>query len=208
MDTDTLVAPIRVLIVDDHEVSREGLAFAMEQHRADFQLVDKVNHGAEAIARMQALEGAVDVIVMDVQMATPTDGIDTTTILSAAYPACRIVIFTYSESEHHASAARRAGALGFVRKVRGVNGILAAIRAVHQGTMYYEVVPDERVVLTETETRILGLIADGLSNTEISQHLVCSTSTVGAHITNIFRKLGVKGREQAVRAGMRLGIIH
>jgi len=199
--------PIRVLIVDDHEVSREGLALMMEQ-LTDFQVVGVATNGTEAIARVQALEGAVDVIVMDLQMDTPTEGIDATTMLSATYPACRIMMLTYSESQHYATAARRAGALGFVKKVRDVNDIFMAIRVVHHGTMYYEVVPDDAIVLTETETRILELIANGLSNGEISQQLICSTSTVGSHITNIYRKLGIKTREQAVRAGMRLGIIH
>lgn len=203
--TPVITAPIRVLLVDDHEVSREGLAFGMERH-ADLLLVGEATSGAEALARVRALEGAVDVVVMDVQMASPTDGIDTTARLHAEYPECRVLLLT--SSPHFASAAWRAGATGYVLKGTHVRNILVGIRAVHRGVMHFEVAPEAGVVLTDAEVRILDLIGESLSNAEIGQRLGWSSRAVTAHVSSILRKLGAAGREQAVRLAMRQGIIH
>lgn len=204
MDTNTEVSNlIRVLLVDDHDMSLRGLKIAIDEQN-DLQYVGEASTGAAAIAKMQGLSGAVDVIVMDVQM-DDGDGIETTTTLSNDYPECRIVLLTYSE--RYASQARKAGAMGYVLKGSGTESVLIAVRAVHRGALYFEVPPDASSVLTDTEIDVLNLVADGLTNPDIGQRMHRSVSTIGNHIGNIFRKLNVTSREQAVRAAMRQGII-
>ncbi|HEU4328886.1 MAG TPA: response regulator transcription factor [Roseiflexaceae bacterium] len=205
MDTNSPgVDPIRVLVVDDHAVSREALLFGMETH-PDLLPVGEARDGAEALACVRELDGAVDVIVMDVQMNGPNDGIDTAAALHAEWPECRIVLLT--SSEQHVPAALRAGVMGYVLKGSRVQQVLAAIRAVHQGVFHFEVAPNLGTVLADTEVQVLDLVADGYANTEIAGKLGWSVRAVTAHVSAILRKLNARGREHAVRLAMRQGII-
>ncbi|HEU4323305.1 MAG TPA: response regulator transcription factor [Roseiflexaceae bacterium] len=205
MDTNpSAINPIRVLVADDHEVSRRGLVFALGQED-DMQAVGEARHGAEVLTRVDQLDGAVDVVVMDVQMLTPTDGIATTSILHGQWPDSKVLLLT--SSDQHATAAMRAGATGYVLKGSSVQDLLTAIRAVHKGALYYEVRPNTGVVLTDVELKILALIAEGYPNTEIATRLNWSPRSVTTHVSAILHKLNARAREHAVSIAMRRGLI-
>ncbi len=205
MDTNpTAINPIRVLVVDDHEVSRRGLVFALSLED-DMQAVGEARNGAEALARVRQLDGAVEVIVMDVQMLTPTEGIDIAAKLHEEWPECRVLLLT--SSEHHGLAAMRAGATGYVLKGSPVQDVLTGIKAVHKGAFYFEVRPDAGVVLTDAELKVLALIAEGYPNPEIAGRLSWSPRSVTTHVSAILHKLNARSREHAVSIAMRRGII-
>jgi len=196
-------AKIRVLVVDDHPTLSEPMVLALGR-AADLEVLGAVESGEAAVERVRALEGAIDVVLMDVEMPG-IGGLAATAQIHAAYPDSRVILLT--NAPHYAAAGRRAGATGYVLKGSRVQDVLAAIRAVHRGVLHYEVAPDVGILLSDAEVQILELIADSMSNTEIGQHLGWSTSAVSAHVRSLLRKLGATGREQAVRLGMRLGLI-
>ncbi len=205
MDTNpTAINPIRVLVADDHEISRLGLMFALSLED-DMQTVGEARHGGEVLARVDELDGAVDVVVMDVQMLTPTDGIATATILHGQWPDSKVLLLT--SSDQHATAAMRAGATGYVLKGSPVQDVLTAIRAVHKGVFSFEVRPNSGIVLTDAELKVLALIAEGYPDPEIAGRLSWSPRSVATHVSAILHKLNARSREHAVSIAIRRGLI-
>ncbi len=194
---------IRVLVVDDHPTLGESMLIALGRW-ADLELLGAVESGEAAVEQVQALGGAIDVVLMDVEMPG-MGGLVATERINAQYPRCRVILLT--TAERYAAAGRKAGALGYVRKVSRVQDVLAAIRAVHRGTLFFEVAPDTVETLTDTEVKILDLVGDSYTNSEIGQRLGLSDSAIKFHLRNITAKLGANGREQAVRIAVRQGII-
>lgn len=200
-----MTQPIRVLVVDDHVIVRNGLAQLLAT-TAEFELVGAAGDGREAIEMVAALRP--DVVLMDLSMPE-MDGVEATQRISAAHPEAKIVILSSFSEHQRVLAALDAGAEGYVLKHADPEQILAAIDAVHRGgapidpqvaRVLLDVkrnVPTARGVLTDREEEVLRLVQSGLANKQIGRQLGISERTVKAHLTKIFQTLGVADRTQA-----------
>lgn len=200
-------SPIRVLIVDDHAVVRSGLGkFLLVNH--DLQLVGEAADGAEAI-QMVALHKP-DVVLMDLMMPG-MDGVTATRNIKQKYPATRVIALTSFSEPAMVQGALQAGAVGYLQKNVSANELASAIRAAHCGriTLSAEAaqvlansvtpLPIQTNALTQRECDVLKLMVEGLNNHEIAERLVVSLGTVKFHISNIFQKLGIDSRVEAVK---------
>lgn len=201
--------PIRVLIVDDSAPFREGLRGLLESV-TDTVVVGEASEGSEAIARAAALQP--DVILMDLKMPG-LNGIDAARRIAEASPHVGILVLTMFEDDAFVFAAMRAGARGYLLKGANQGETLRAIRAVASGEAIFSPAIARRMSrffaasrtpagafpeLTQREREILDLIAAGRSNGEIAGELVLSVKTVQNHVSNIFAKLQVADRAQAI----------
>ncbi len=198
---------IRIMVVDDHAVVRSGLSTFLMIY-PDLELVGEAENGESAV---QVCEQAKpDVILMDLMMPV-MDGVAATRLIRQKFPRTQVIALTSFNEEGLVQGALQAGAIGYLMKnVSGVE-LATAIRSAYAGriTLSQEatqvlihsntqaVVPGED--LTEREREVLKLMVDGLNNTEIAAKLLVSQSTVKYHISNIFSKLGVENRVEAVR---------
>ncbi|WP_260171485.1 response regulator transcription factor [Sphingomonas sp. BK481] len=203
-------APIRVLIVDDHPIVREGIA-ALIERQADMVTVGEASSGEEAIACYAAF--LPDVTLMDVQMPG-TGGIAAVEAIRSGSADAAILMLTTYPGDAQAVRAIQAGAAGYLLKNSIRKELLDAIRSVHAGRR--AVSPDiahalavhaldER--LSEREVAILRLIADGHANKQIAWRLGVSTDTIKANLKQLFAKLGVDDRTHAVTVAVRRGFI-
>jgi DNA-binding NarL/FixJ family response regulator len=212
---------IRVLIADDHALFREGLHGLLDSV-AETEVVGEATTGAEAIREAKALQP--DVILMDIKMPG-TNGIEATRQIVAASPHISILMVTMLEDDESVFAAMRAGARGYVLKGANQAEILRAIRAVASGEAIFGPGIAKRVLgffsatrptvparvfpeLSERETELLALIAQGRSNQEIAEQLGLTLKTVRNHVSNIFSKLQVADRAQAVIRAREAGLGH
>jgi DNA-binding NarL/FixJ family response regulator len=225
------VAPVRVLLVDDHRLFREGVVSLLER-APDIQLVGEAGTGEEAIQLAARL--LPDVVLMDVQMPG-IGGINAAREIVREYPHTGIIMLTMFEDEESVFAALTAGARGYVLKDADRGSLLRAIRAVAGGEALLGAAVARRVLdqfqsnspsppvpigprpasrllpeeeLTPREREVLQLITQGLRNREIAERLVLSEKTVGNHISNIFAKLQVNDRSQAILHALRRGLVH
>lgn len=201
---------IRILIVDDHPMLREGVA-AVLQTQADMELVGEASNGAEAIETFNRLRP--DVTLMDLQMPDMT-GIDAIKAIRLKYSEARILILTTYSGDINAVRALRAGAYGYLLKSTLRRDLLDAIRSVHSGKKRIPSDIASQIAehaggdeLSEREMEILGRLAAGGSNKQIAVHLGISEHTVKAHMKNILVKLGAQDRTQAVMLAIKRGII-
>jgi DNA-binding NarL/FixJ family response regulator len=203
-------AAIRVLIVDDHPMVRDGIAALLERQH-DMTTVGEAVDGAEAIAMFSQLRP--DVTLMDVQMPG-VGGIEAIEAIRRLSPDAVILVLTTYPGDAQAVRAIRAGAAGYLLKNCIRKELLDAVRSVHAGRR--AVSPDiahalavhaldER--LTEREVGILRLVAEGHPNKLIAWRLDLSTDTIKAHLKSIFAKLGVDDRTHAVTVAVRRGFI-
>jgi len=202
--------PIRVLIVDDHAVVREGIA-ALLGRQPDMVAVGEAADGIEAIARF--VELAPDVTLMDMQM-DGMGGVEAIEKIRGLSSDARILVLTTYPGDAQVVRALRAGAAGYLLKNCIRKELLDAIRQVHVGrcAMSPDIAHDLAVhaldePLTERELTILRFVADGHPNKEIASHLELSTDTIKAHLKSIFAKLGVGDRTEAVTVAARRGFI-
>ena len=202
--------PIRVLIVDDHPIVREGIA-ALIGRQTDMVAVGEASNGEEAIQRYAAL--LPDVTLMDVQMPG-TDGIAAVEAIRGLSANAAILMLTTYPGDAQAVRAIRAGAAGYLLKNSIRKELLDAIRSVHAGRRAVSAdiahalavhALDER--LSEREVAILRLIADGHANKQIAWRLGVSTDTIKANLKQLFSKLGVDDRTHAVTVAARRGFI-
>jgi DNA-binding NarL/FixJ family response regulator len=210
---------IRVLIVDDHQLFRDGLR-ALILSAADMEVAGEAATGEAAL--QMAAESKPDVILMDIQMPD-MDGIEATRALTESQPALNILMVTMFEDDQSVFKAMRAGARGYILKGAKHDEMLRAIRAVSSGEAIFspgiaarmmefftasraaipaEAFPD----LTDREREVLELIAQGKSNAEIAKTLVISVKTVRNHASNIFNKLQVTDRAQAAIRAREAGL--
>ncbi len=195
---------IRILIADDHFVVRQGLA-ALLVPRNGMEVVGEAATGREAVDRARVLQP--DVILMDMMMPE-MDGPEAIVLIKQENPAARILVLTSFGESKQISAAIQAGALGYLLKDSSPDDLLHAIRSVHRGSlvltqdlalklMQAQPTPTPLDQLTERETDVLRLLAQGQSNQEIAKNLNISMTTVRSHVSNILMKLNVSNRTQA-----------
>ena len=215
------VAAVRLLVVDDHPVVRQGLRTFLET-RADFEVVGEAGDGESAVAEAARLQP--DVILMDLVMPG-VDGLEAIGRIRAADPSARILVLTSFASADQVLPALRAGAAGYLLKDAAPAEVEAAIRAVHRGeglldpaitaTVLAEVArPPEQTgaadagyaSLTPREREVLGLLGRGLTNAAIARELFVAEKTVKTHVSSILAKLRLADRTQAALYAARLGL--
>lgn len=210
-------SPIRVLIVDDHEIVRKGIRALLSTKR-DIQVVGEAQDGAEAVT--QALTLSPDVILMDLMMPK-MNGIQATQAITTGLPAARVLVLTSFAADEQIFPAIQAGALGYLLKDSGPQELIQAIRQVYRGESSLDPAVARKVLselsaptqkpptpdpLTARELEILRLVARGKSNREIAGDLVIAEETVHTHVSNILGKLHLASRTQAALYALKEGI--
>ena len=205
-----VAAPIRVMVVDDHPLLREGIAAVLEQ-QPDMQLVAEATDGREAIEFFRALRP--DVTLMDLQMPN-LHGIDTIAEIRKEFPSARIVVLTTYHGDVQALRAFKAGASGYLLKNLMRKELIETIQHVHAGGKR---IPPEIATeiaehaladaLSPREVEVLRLVAKGNANKRAAAVLGISEDTVKAHMKSIMAKLGANDRTHAVTISLKRGII-
>lgn len=202
---------LRVLIVDDHAILRDGIRSLLERQE-DIQVVGEAGDGRQALALAAALKP--DLVLMDINMPD-MNGLDATRLIVEQHPGIKVLILTQHDNHEYVNSLLHAGAAGYVLKRSGGRELLTAIRQVAFHGAYLEgsvarqlldriTAPpvnskDGLAALTERERQVLQLIAQGKSNKEIARHLVISPKTVSVHRTNIMNKLNVESSFELIR---------
>jgi NarL family two-component system response regulator LiaR len=210
------MAPLRVLLVDDHDLFRAGLRELLEEEGFT---VDDVPSGEAGVRRSRTMRP--DVVVMDLNMPGMS-GIEATRQVLAGHPDASVLMLTVAADDKGVLEAIRAGAVGYLLKEARLAEIVAGVKAAADGrwpiaprvagALVASVrerdaePPTATVELTERERAVLALLAEGHDNAEIAGRLFISTSTVKNHISNVLAKLGVENRVQAAAYAVRHGL--
>jgi NarL family two-component system response regulator LiaR len=215
------VHKITILLADDHAVVREGTKELLERE-PDLSVVAEANDGREAV--QLAIAKRPDVVVMDFAMPQ-LNGIEATRQIKAIAPGIAVLVLTAYDSDQYIIGFLEAGAAGYLLKDVHVDEVIRAIRAVHAGESVLHPAVARRVIdrfvlpsdkrpredaleeLTEREMEVLRLAAKGMSNREIASELTISVRTVQTHLNNVFNKMGVGSRTEAVIDALRKGWI-
>ena len=198
---------IKVLLVDDHTVVRGGLSKFLMVNK-DLKLVGEASDGEEAVQKVSLYKP--DIVLMDLMMPG-MDGITATRQIYQKYPKVKVIALTSFAEQNMVQGALQAGAIGYLQKNVTARELGHAIRSAHEGKMTLSPeatqvlansvaqpqIPGEQ--LTERERDVLKCMVDGLNNNEIAENLVVSLGTVKFHVSNIFHKLGVDSRVEAVK---------
>ena len=220
--------PVRIVVADDHQVVRTGFA-ALLDTQPDFTVVGTAGDGTEAVRICRELRP--DVVLMDVRMPL-TDGIEATRQLTGSGSEAdrpRILILTTFDLDEYVYDALRAGANGFLLKDVTAERLFDAVRIIADGEALLAPTVTRRLIseftrqrptrpddprpaaplaaLTDRETQVLRLLAEGLSNSEIAVRLVVTEETVKTHVSRILSKLGLRDRTQAVVAAYETGLV-
>ncbi|HWJ82135.1 MAG TPA: response regulator transcription factor [Nocardioides sp.] len=213
------MSAIRVVLADDQPLVRTGLRMILSEE-PDIDVVGEAADGSEAIALCRAARP--DVVLMDVRMPG-TDGIEATRAVTSVADPPRVLVLTTFDLDEVVYDALHAGASGFLLKDAPEERLVTGIRVVAEGgslfapavtrrliEMFADRRPGGRVLLpelTERETEVLRLVAEGLSNAEIGQRIYVTENTVKTHVARILAKLGVRDRVQAVVAAYESGLV-
>jgi two-component system, NarL family, response regulator LiaR len=213
------IRPMRTLIADDHPIVRAGIV-SMLSKEPDIQVIVETGDG-EQVERLAA-ETRPDVLVLDVNMPG-LDPIATTRRLNKKYPALQILILTAHDDEAYVTGLLSAGATGYVLKDEALDSLVEAIRTISAGESWLSQRIAGRLArkaiartdarstaaepLTPREGQVLRLLALGLSNEEIAEQLVITKRTVQNHVSNIYGKLGLDSRAEAVLYAIRHGVV-
>ncbi|MFO7741725.1 MAG: response regulator transcription factor [Anaerolineae bacterium] len=207
--------PIRVMLVDDHQMVRNGLSTFLLVHD-DLELVGEAGDGEQALTIFERVRP--DVVLMDLKMPR-MDGVEATQALLKRDPEARVIALTSFKDEELVQRALDAGAIGYLLKDVDADDLADAIRAVHRGEP--ALAPEAAWVLfkaarrgpelgddlTAREREVLALLVDGLTNPEIADRLVISSATVKTHVSNILSKLGVATRTEAASLALQKGLV-
>lgn len=217
------MTPIRVMVVDDHGIVREGLRQVLLAD-ASFEVVGEASNGVEAL--VVAARERPDVILLDITL--PGDsGLAVAQKLRKAVPASKVLMFSVHDDAEYVMESVRAGAHGYLRKDTTPHDLRSAIRAVHHGDAWFSPAVARRLTemirseslstapavapslesLTNREREVLSLIAGGLLNKEIAVRLGISVRTVEAHRDSIVRKLGIRSAAGLTRFAMEQGLL-
>ncbi|MFD5523496.1 response regulator [Streptomyces virginiae] len=215
--------PIKVMIADDQMMVRQGFTVLLNA-QPDIDVVGQAVDGADAVAKVAEL--APDVVLMDIRMPG-MGGIEATSVITRVPDASvKVLVLTTFDLDEYVYEALRAGASGFLLKDASADQLAEAVRVVAAGEALLSPNITKRLitefsrlgaprapsraridVLTERETEVLSLIAQGLSNAEISEHLVLAEQTVKTHVSRILVKLGLRDRTQAAVFAYESGLI-
>lgn len=213
-----MTEPIRVVVVDDHTLLREGLVSMLETYD-DIDVAGQASDGHEALRL--ALEVRPDVVLLDLRLPG-VDGIDVTRRLKAEAPRMRVLIVTVHQEESYVTEALRAGADGYTLKTIGHKELADTIRRVMAGepvlhpAVARTVLADFAAItrgesppgrLSAREREVVKLLAQGLSNKQIARQLGIGVETVKTHVSSILTKLGAADRTQAVVLALRRGLV-
>lgn len=212
---------IRILLVDDQDMVRKGFGMILSVE-PDLAVVGEAETGADAVR--EARRHRPDVVLMDVQMPD-VDGLEATRRILEVLPDTKVLILTTFERDDYIFEALRVGASGFLLKNAPPEDLVEAIRVVANGGALLAPSVTRRVIeevagrrtpaepspdlahLTERETEVLGLVAQGLTNTEIADVLIIGEATVKTHVSNVLAKLGLRDRVQAVVFAYENGVV-
>ncbi len=209
---------IKVLVVDDHAIMRDGIRALLNLHD-DIEIVGEASEGNEAIQKAQEL--APDVIVMDIAMPR-MDGLEATRRITKQNPKAKVLMLTQHDNREYILSAIRAGSAGYIPKRALGSELVLAIRAIHRGDSFLypsaatALIDDYRQQtqtadaydqLTPREREILKLIAEGHTSREIAEKLFISLKTVMGHRTKIMEKLGLRNRTELIKYAMRKGLV-
>jgi DNA-binding NarL/FixJ family response regulator len=212
------VESINILIADDHPVVREGL-IAMLSREVDFNVVGEAKDGVEAVNKAKELKP--DVVLMDLRMPE-MDGVEAIRQIRSVMPDIKFIILTTYSDDDYIFSGIEAGARAYLLKDAPREDLFKAIRSVSRGESLIQPVVASKLLdrfsqlsrrtpsgdeLSERELEVLCLMAKGAANKEISAELNIAQSTVKTHITNIFQKLGVNDRTEAVTQALKRGLI-
>jgi len=203
--------PVRVLIVDDHAIVREGLRTILETVDG-FEVVGAAADGAEGRRAFEKLRP--DVVLLDVHFPGES-GLEILATIRQLDPAARVLMISTFDHDEDVVRALRLGARGYVLKDIAPRELLDAIRSVHEGRRSIPVEIGDRLAervgldeLSAREQEVLQLLAEGRGNREIATSLGISEGTVKAHLNHVFGKLGAGDRTQAVLIALRRGLVH
>ncbi len=204
---------IRVLVVDDHPLFLDGVVHSLSAN-SEINVVGVAKNSGEAIRMTASL--LPDILLIDITLPD-VDGIETTRNISVTYPVVKVIILTASEDEDDLMRALKAGASGYIVKGVSAKELAGAILSVNRGESYITQnlasnlllelskpsLPDPLHELTERETQILKLVAQGLTNKEIGEQIHLSEKTIKHYMTNILQKLQVRSRVEAALIAQR-----
>lgn len=213
--TDFRSPPIRVILVDDHQMVRKGLALFLKAFD-DLELVGEAGSGSEAIQLCSEI--LPDVVLMDLAMPG-MDGVDTTRAIRKDFPQIQVIALTSFTEGDLVKNALNAGAIAYLLKDVSAEELAQAIRAAHTGQATLSPDATQALVqssnqprvpgedLTEREREVLALLVEGLNNTQIAEKLTVSPSTIKSHVSSILSKLGVANRTEAVTLAFRHNLV-
>lgn len=215
------MANIRVLVVDDHTIVRDGIC-ALLALTGDIEVIGEATNGSEALKMVK--EFHPDVVVMDIAMPI-MGGLEATRRITKEFPKTKILVLTQYDDKEYVFPVIESGASGFISKVAASSELVAGIRAVYRGDSYLSpavakllVINYRRTVgkqsgqspynqLTPRERDVLKLLVEGHSTKEIADILIITPKTVEGHKTNLMAKLGIHNRIELVKYALRKGII-
>jgi two-component system NarL family response regulator len=202
-------SPIRVLLVDDHAIMREGLAAVLTSY--GIEVVGEAGDGATALKLFEEL--APDVCVVDLRM-TPMDGAELTLEIRQRNHEARVILLTTYDTDEEVFRGLRAGASSYLLKDVGSEELVSTIRAVRDGRKVIAPAIAAKLaehvasdVLTPRQTEVLRCLSEGKSNLEVAQTLFISEGTVKAHVKAILAKLDARDRTQALMIAFRRGLL-
>jgi len=214
----TLQKPIKIVVVDDHALFREGLV-AIIRSEPDLEVVGQAGSVKEAVALIGSLKP--DVVLMDFGLPDGT-GVDATRAVMSEYPECKIVFLTMSEEDEDLFSAIRSGAKGYLLKNMHPSKLVTTIKSVYEGesalsrsmtlrlmeelTRTKESLHTGDPTLTRRELDVLRELASGFSNSEIADHLFIAENTVKYHVHSILDKLGLSDRREAAEYAKKHGL--
>ncbi|AZC27367.1 MULTISPECIES: response regulator transcription factor [Pseudomonas] len=211
-------APIRLVLADDHEVTRTGFV-ALLAGNPELTVVGQASDGEQALALCEQLRP--DIAILDIRMPR-LNGLGTARLLGQRQPAVKVVIFTMDDSPDHLEAAMAAGAVGYLLKDASRAEVIDALQRVARGEEVLNGGVSARLLrrlterggqvsaaqaLTARERQVLGLVAGGMSNRQIGETLGITTGTAKAHVERVIGKLGAADRTQAAVRGIALGLV-